>query len=39
MLVWKTDPSLRDREPGAFADVWCAIRNVVFSRTLRSRKD
>jgi hypothetical protein len=25
MLVWETDPSLRDGEPAAaFADVWCA---------------
>jgi dihydrofolate reductase len=37
MLVWDTDPSLRDDEPGAaFADVWCAIPKVVFSRTLDS---
>jgi dihydrofolate reductase len=37
MLVWETDPSLRDSEPGAaFADVWCAIPKVVFSRTLDS---
>ena len=35
MLVWETDPSLRENEPGAaFADVWCAIPKVVFSRTL-----
>ena len=35
MLVWETDPSLRDDEPrAAFADVWCAIPKVVFSRTL-----
>jgi dihydrofolate reductase len=35
MLPWETDPSLRDKEPGAaFADVWCAIPKVVFSRTL-----
>ena len=35
MLVWDTDPSLRDDEPGAaFADVWCALPKVVFSRTL-----
>ena len=34
MLVWETDPSLRDNEAGAaFADVWCAIPKVVFSRT------
>ena len=37
MLVWETDPSLRDDEPrAAFADVWCAIPKVVFSRTLDS---
>jgi dihydrofolate reductase len=37
MLVWETDPSLRDSELGAaFADVWCAIPKVVFSRTLGS---
>jgi dihydrofolate reductase len=37
MLVWDTDPSLRDDEAGAeFADVWCAIPKVVFSRTLDS---
>jgi dihydrofolate reductase len=35
MLVWDTDPSLREDELGAaFADVWCAIPKVVFSRTL-----
>jgi dihydrofolate reductase len=35
MLAWETDPSLRDTELGAaFADVWCAIPKVVFSRTL-----
>ena len=35
MLVWETDPSLRDDELGAaFADIWCAIPKVVFSRTL-----
>jgi dihydrofolate reductase len=35
MLVWDTDPSLRDDELGAeFADVWCAIPKVVFSHTL-----
>jgi dihydrofolate reductase len=35
MLVWETDPSLRDDElRAAFADVWCAIPKVVFSRTL-----
>jgi dihydrofolate reductase len=37
MLVWDTDPSLREDEDGAaFADVWCAIPKVVFSRTLDS---
>src|SRR3954451_23273360 len=39
MLVWETAPSLRDmfNEAGAvFADVWCAIPKVVFSRTLDS---
>jgi dihydrofolate reductase len=37
MLVWETDPSLRANEPGAaFADVWCALPKVVFSRTLDS---
>jgi dihydrofolate reductase len=37
MLVWETDPSLRDNEDTtAFADVWCAIPKVVFSRTLDS---
>jgi dihydrofolate reductase len=37
MLAWETDPSLRENELGAaFADVWCAIPQVVFSRTLDS---
>ncbi len=37
MVVWETDPSLRDNEPGAaFADVWSALPKVVFSRTLAS---
>ena len=37
MLVWETDPSLRDDELGAaFADVWCALPKVVFTRTLDS---
>jgi dihydrofolate reductase len=37
MLVWETDPSLRENELGAaFADVWCALPKVVFSRTLDS---
>jgi dihydrofolate reductase len=35
MLVWETDPSLRDSEArSAFADVWCALPKVVYSRTL-----
>ncbi len=37
MLVWETDPSLRDTELEAeFADAWCALPKVVFSRTLTS---
>ena len=37
MLVWETDPSLRDTELGAaFADMWCAIPKVIFSRTLKN---
>src|SRR5436190_9708436 len=37
MLPWETDASLRDDELGAaFADIWCAIPKVVFSRTLDS---
>ncbi len=37
MLPWETDPSMRDNELwAAFADVWCAIPKVVFSRTLDS---
>jgi dihydrofolate reductase len=37
MLVWETDPSLREGELGAaFADAWTAIPKVVFSRTLHS---
>ncbi len=35
MLVWETDPSMRDDEPRAeFAEVWSAVPKVVFSRTL-----
>jgi dihydrofolate reductase len=35
MLPWETDPSMRDGELGAeFADIWCALPKVVFSRTL-----
>ncbi len=37
MLPWETDPSMRSSElQAAFADVWCAIPKVVFSRTLSS---
>ena len=37
MLVWETDPSMRENELRAtFADVWCALPKVVFSRTLDS---
>ena len=37
MLVWDTDPSMRETEAeAAFADVWCALPKVVFSRTLDS---
>jgi dihydrofolate reductase len=37
MLPWETDPSLRDNAlRAAFADIWCAIPKVVFSRTLDS---
>ena len=41
MLVWETDPSMRDNElDAAFADAWCAIQGEesVFSRTLDSVK-
>ena len=35
MLAWEIDSSLRDTELGAaFADAWCAIPKVVFSRTI-----
>ncbi|TMK40308.1 MAG: dihydrofolate reductase [Actinobacteria bacterium] len=35
MLVWETDPSLRDGDDhAAFADAWSALPKVVFSRTL-----
>jgi dihydrofolate reductase len=35
MSVWETDPALRDTDLHAeFADVWCALPKVVFSRTL-----
>lgn len=37
MLVWETDPAMRDGEAqSAFADVWCALPKVVFSRTRKS---
>jgi dihydrofolate reductase len=37
MLVWETDPSLRETALDAeFADVWSALPKVVFSRTLDS---
>jgi len=37
MLPWETDPSMRDDELRAeFADGWCALPKVVFSRTLDS---
>ncbi len=37
MLVWETDPSMRDNELGdAFAEIWCALPKIVFSRTLDS---
>ena len=37
MLVWETDPSLRsDETRAAFAEIWCALPKVVFSRTLDS---
>jgi dihydrofolate reductase len=35
MLVWETEPSLRsDALRDAFADAWCAIPKIVFTRTL-----
>src|SRR5215212_477011 len=37
MLVWETDPSMRDSElDAAFADAWSTIPKIVFSRTLDS---
>ncbi len=37
MLVWETDPSMRENEArAAFADIWCALPKVVFSRTVDS---
>jgi dihydrofolate reductase len=39
MLVWETDPSLRDTElRAAFADVWCALpMELIETRTFGSR--
>jgi dihydrofolate reductase len=35
MLPWETDPAMRGNELwAAFADVWCDLPKVVFSRTL-----
>ena len=37
MLVWETDPSMRaDEAKAEFADIWCALPKIVFSRTLDS---
>ncbi|MBV9166065.1 MAG: dihydrofolate reductase family protein [Solirubrobacterales bacterium] len=37
LLPWETDPSMRDNDlHAAFADIWCALPKVVFSRTLHS---
>ena len=37
MLVWETDPAMRSNELDAtFADIWCALPKIVFSRTLDS---
>ncbi|HEX6539018.1 MAG TPA: dihydrofolate reductase family protein [Candidatus Dormibacteraeota bacterium] len=37
MLPWETDASMRDSElTAAFADIWCALPKVIFSRTLHS---
>jgi dihydrofolate reductase len=37
MLVWETDPAMRNDELStAFADAWSALPKVVFSRTLDS---
>ncbi len=36
MLMWETDPSVRESDPGAaFADAGCATPKVVLSRTLK----
>jgi dihydrofolate reductase len=35
MMVWENDPAFRESDlDAAFADVWCALPKVVFSRTL-----
>lgn len=35
MLVWETDPSIRATPAeSTFADLWCALPKIVFSRTL-----
>jgi dihydrofolate reductase len=35
MLVWETDPSMRESAlDAAFAEAWCALPKVVFSHTL-----
>ena len=35
MVVWETDPEMRhDALRTAFADAWCALPKIVFSRTL-----
>jgi dihydrofolate reductase len=35
MLVWETDPAMRETElDAAFADIWVELPKVVFSRTL-----
>jgi dihydrofolate reductase len=37
MLVWETDPALRENASGAaFAELWCALPKIVFSRTLQT---
>jgi dihydrofolate reductase len=37
MVVWETDPSMRDDPAGAeFADAWASFPKIVFSRTLTS---
>ena len=37
MLPWEADPSMRKDEINSrFADIWCALPKVVFSRTLHA---